>query len=871
MNNNNRLMRIFVSVTILLMLASRQVAAQNEPYRNPDLTPNERAWDLVKRMTLDEKISQMINGAHPIERLGIRQYDWWNEALHGVARAGLATVFPQTIGMAATWDDNAVYETFNIVSDEARAKYHDFQRKNQYTGYKGLTFWTPNINIFRDPRWGRGQETYGEDPFLTTRMGLAVVRGLQGDGTSKYDKTHACAKHYAVHSGPEWNRHSFDAKNIAPRDLYETYLPAFKALVQQGKVKEVMCAYNSFEGEPCCSNKQLLVRILREEWGFDDVVVSDCGAIGDFFRPGTHETHKSPESAAADAVVSGTDLECVDVSYHTLKAAVEQGLISEDKIDESVFRLMRARIQLGMFDDDSLVPWSNIPYSVVSSDEHVAHSLEMARKSMTLLTNNNTLPLGKNLRKIAVIGPNAADSVMMWGNYNGTPARTVTILDGIRDKVPGTEVTYLRGCDYVDNQVMFSSFDKCAIDGHGGMRAVFWNNKEQEGDPEASAVFASSLQLSTDGGTSFAPGIRINDFSGRFETVFTADETADLNIFFAYDDGARLFIDGSPVVDNWKNGPAHEKVLPFSVEAGKSYDIRIDYYNAGGGGELKFDIGCKREIDYKAVAASVADADAIVFVGGLSPRLEGEEMPVNLPGFKKGDRTVIELPAVQDEMLKALKATGKPVVFVVCTGSAVAMPWEAGHLDAILNAWYPGQMGGAAVADVLFGDYNPGGRLPVTFYASTDDLPDFEDYSMDNRTYRYFRGKPLFPFGHGLSYTTFEYGDAVLKSGRVKAGKDVSLTIPVTNTGGCDGDEVVQVYVRDTSGADAPLKSLAAFRRVSIKAGARENVAVTVPASAFERYDDKAGKVTVKPGAYEILYGGTSADEGLKKVSLSVR
>lgn len=855
----------------LVCLGSLTLAAtaQNEPYRNPNLTPSERAWDLVGRMTLEEKISQMINGAPPIERLGIRQYDWWNEALHGVARAGLATVFPQTIGMAATFDDHAVYETFNIVSDEARAKYHAFQKNNEYTGYKGLTFWTPNINIFRDPRWGRGQETYGEDPCLTTRMGLAVVRGLQGDGSSRYDKTHACAKHYAVHSGPEWNRHSFDAKNIAPRDLYETYLPAFKALVTEGKVKEVMCAYNRFEGEPCCSNKQLLVRILREEWGFDDVVVSDCGAIGDFFRPRTHETHASATDAAADAVLSGTDLECVAVSYPKLKEAVEKGLISEERINESVFRLMRARIQLGMFDDDDLVPWSKIPYSTVSSPEHRAYSLEMARKSMTLLTNrNNVLPLSKTLRKIAVIGPNAADSAMMWGNYNGTPSQTVTILDGIRRKLPDADVVYSRGCDYVDNQTMFSFFNCCMADGRNGMKASFWNNKEQEGEPEATALFTSPLQLSTDGGTPFVAGIRLNDFSGRFETVFTPEISGEFNIYLSYDDGARLTVDGKMLVDNWRNGPTRNKVLPLTVEAGHHYNICIDYYNAGGGGELKFDIGYKRELDYNAMAESVADADAIVFVGGLSPRLEGEEMPVTLPGFKKGDRTAIELPAVQHELLMALKATGKPVVFVMCTGSAVAIPWEADNLDAVLNAWYPGQEGGTAVADVLFGDYNPAGRLPVTFYASTEDLPDFEDYSMNNRTYRYFKGAPLFPFGHGLSYTTFAYGKASADTKKIKAGKDITLTVPLMNTGSCDGDEVVQVYIRNVADTAAPQKWLAAFSRVPLKAGENRQISITIPAKAFETYDEATGKMTVKPGKYELLYGGTSDDKGLKAIKI---
>lgn len=853
----------------LLMLSLSSVMAQHEPYKNPALSPDDRAWDLVERMTLEEKIGQMVNNAAPVERLGIRQYDWWNEALHGVARAGLATVFPQTIGMAATFDDEAVYETFNIVSDEARAKYHAFQKANQLTGYKGLTFWTPNINIFRDPRWGRGQETYGEDPCLTTRMGLAVVRGLQGDGSSRYDKTHACAKHFAVHSGPEWNRHSFDAKNIAPRDLYETYLPAFKALVMEGKVREVMCAYNRFEGEPCCGNKQLLVRILRDDWGFDDVVVSDCGAIGDFFHSGAHKTHASATDAAADAVLSGTDLECVGMSYPQLKEAVDRGLISEADIDESVFRLMRARIQLGMFDNDSLVPWSRIPYSVVASPGHRRHSLDMARKSMTLLTNrNNTLPLSKRLRKIAVIGPNADDSVMMWGNYNGTPSHTVTILDGIRAKLPDAEVVYTRGCDYVDNMVMYSLFNNCAIDGKKGMKASYWNNKYQAGAPEVIEPLTSPLQLTTDGGTPFAAGVRLNDFSGRFETVFTPEQSGVYNIYFSYDDGARLTVDGRPLVDDWHNGPTRTKVVPLEVEAGHSYDIRIDYYNAGGGGELKFDIGYKQELDYEAVARSVSDADVIVFVGGLSPRLEGEEMPVSLPGFKKGDRTAIELPAVQEDLLKALKATGRPVVFVLCAGSAVAMPWEAENIDAILDAWYPGQEGGTAVADVLFGDYNPAGRLPVTFYASTDDLPDFEDYSMDNRTYRYFKGTPLFAFGHGLSYSDFAYGKASLKSGKLKPGKDVTMTIPLSNTSDRDGDEVIQVYIRNLKDASAPQKWLAAFRRVSLKAGESKNVSITVPAKAFETYDEPTGLMKVKPGAYELLYGGTSDDKGLMSVKL---
>lgn len=721
-------MRFKSIIAVAWLCGSIGTAAAIAPYKDPSLTPDERARDLVARMTLDEKISQMVNGAGEIKRLDIPAYDWWNEALHGVARAGLATVFPQPIGMAATFDDEAVYETFDIVSDEARAKYHEFQRNGERDGYKGLTFWTPNINIFRDPRWGRGQETYGEDPRLTSRMGIAVVKGLQGDGTARYDKAHACAKHFAVHSGPEWNRHSFNAENVSRRDLYETYLPAFKALVTEGDVKEVMCAYNRYKGEPCCSNKELLTHILRHEWDFDGVVVSDCGAIHDFYRDGAHMSHKSGEEAATDAVISGTDLECLNISYKKLKDAVAHGLIDESKIDESVFRLMRARIELGTLDHDSIVEWSRIPYSVVDSQKHKQQALKMARESMTLLTNNGVLPLQKNLRKIAVIGPNAADSVMMWGNYNGTPSKTVTILEGIQQKLPSADVEYLPGCDYVDD----------------------------------------------------------------------------------------------------------------------------------------------KDTDYAAVASSVADAEVIVFVGGISPSLEGEELQVEIPGFMKGDRSVIELPEVQHKMLAALKETGKPVVFVMCTGSALAIPWEAENLDAILNAWYPGQAGGTAVADVLFGDYNPAGRLPVTFYRSTSDLPDFEDYNMEGRTYRYFLGTPLFPFGHGLSYTDFAYGNAKLNKKSVKVGDDVELTIPVQNIGSRDGEEVVQVYVRNRSLPSAPLKSLAAFKRIPLKSGGEQEVTLTVPSSAFESYDAESDEMRVISGTYELLYGGSSDDAKLKNVTVSI-
>lgn len=856
----------FISISLFTLISK----AQNEPYKNWNLSPSERAWDLLKRMTLDEKLGQMRNAAEGVKRLGIEPYDWWNEALHGVGRAGLATVFPQAIGMAATFDDQAVYETFCMVSDEARAKHHYFKRQGDLGGYKGLTFWTPNVNIFRDPRWGRGQETYGEDPYLTTRMGVAVVKGLQGDGTSKYDKTHACAKHYAVHSGPEWNRHSFDAKNISTRDLYETYLPSFKALVQEAKVKEVMCAYNRFEGEPCCSNKMLLIKILREDWGFDDVVVSDCGAIGDFYKLNTHQTHQDEVVASADAVNSGTDLECGD-SYQALKKAIENGIISEEKINESVFRLLRARFQLGLFDEDEQVCWSSIPYSVINSEKHRQQALEMARKSIVLLTNHNqVLPLNKRIKKIAVLGPNAADSIMMWGNYNGTPAHTVTVFEGIRRKLPQAEVVYDKACDYVDNKVMNSLFNQCSFEGHKGFKAEFWNSTKANDNPMVITQCSEPLNFTTAGGTAFVAGINLNNFSARFQSEFIPTKTGEVTFYLSGDDGIRLFVNGKIVIEHWNQGQHVDKTYTIQVEAGQKYPIILEYWQGGGNGELHFDLGYKRMIDYESVVTKVADADAIIFVGGLSPQLEGEEMRVDLPGFKKGDRTNINLPKVQKDMLQALKKTGKPVIFVVCTGSAIALPEEAATLDALLNVWYPGEAGGIAVADVLFGDYNPGGRLPVTFYASSDDLPDFMDYTMSNRTYRYFKGKALFPFGYGLSYTSFKYGTANLSSRTVKIGEELRLTIPLSNTGRCDGDEVTQVYIRNLQDTEGPLKSLCAYRRVNVQAGQTVYVEIKLPSSAFEFFDSKSQSVKVQPGTYEMLYGGSSDDTQLVSVTVEV-
>lgn len=857
---------------LLCFSGSLMFATANEIYKDPTYSADERAKDLLKRLTLDEKVVLMRHNSPAIPRLGIPEYNWWSENLHGVARAGTATVFPQTIGMAATFDPEAVYTTFDIVSTEQRAKYNEGVRNGRRPQYSGLTVWTPNINIFRDPRWGRGMETYGEDPWLTSVMGAAVVRGLQGDPDQKYDKLHACAKHYAVHSGPEWNRHDYNAENIDERDLWETYLPAFKALVCDAGVKEVMCAYNRFEGEPCCANKTLLKKILRDDWKYDDVVVSDCGAVMDFYRPGAHETHPDAKSAAADAVLSGNDLECVDGAFKRLPEAVKAGMIKEEDIDVSVLRLLRARFQLGNLYDDGLTPWASYSTDTIGAPAHRQHALDMARKSMTLLKNSgNILPLRPDIKKIAVIGPNANDSVMMWANYNGEPKSTVTILEGIRNKFPDAEIIYEKGCNLVDNKIMTGSeYANFSIDGKKGMKGTFWDNIKMEGNPVTVEYYSNPLDFRAQGATAFAPNLPFTNFSAKFETTYIPKTTGKKTIFLSSDDGFRITVNGKELCSEWRYGSFNNRKYDLEVKAGEKYDIVIDYFQGNDAAQLTFDIGTLDEYDVPSIAARAGEADVIIFVGGLSPSVEGEEMDVDYPGFRKGDRTVIELPAVQTDLMKALKATGKPMVFVLCAGSAIAMPWQADNCEAILDAFYPGEAGGTAVAEVLTGDYNPAGRLPVTFYASTSDLPDFEDYSMKNRTYRYFTGKPLYPFGHGLSYTTFEYGAPKPVSDSINTEADFIFSIPVTNTGDRDGDEVIQIYVRNLQDPEGPFKSLKDFNRVNLKAGETKDVKFVLTPEAFEIYNTATGKMDIMKGKYEILYGGTSDDAKLKSFQFTI-
>ena len=836
------------------------------PYQNPDLTPGQRATDLLQRLTVEEKISLMQNNSPGIPRLGIRPYEWWNEALHGVARAGLATVFPQTIGMAASFNDSLVQKVFTAVSDEARAKNRAFNDQGQYKRYQGLTMWTPNVNIFRDPRWGRGQETYGEDPYLTSRMGVAVVKGLQGPDSARYDKLHACAKHFAVHSGPEWNRHSFNAENIAPRDLWETYLPAFKTLVQEADVKEVMCAYNRFEGDPCCGSNRLLTQILRDEWGFNGIVVSDCGAISDFWGAKKHNTHPDAAHASADAVLSGTDLECGS-NYRKLTDAVKAGIISEEQIDISVKRLLKARFELGEMEESH--PWA-LPYSIVDCPEHRHLALQIAHETMTLLQNKeNILPLDKHA-KVAVIGPNANDSVMQWGNYNGTPSHTSTLLSALRSKLPAAQLIYEPVCGLTDDITFNSLFNQCSYHAKPGFTATYWNNPDFKGEADATVQLSTPFRFTTLGATAFAPGIELTGFTGRYQTVFRPKKSGNAIFRFQTNGDIRVNINGEEVIKtgNIKNP---ENLYTLQAQAGKSYEIVIEFKQIKDGAYFNFDLVEDIPLNMNATLEKLKDTEIVIFAGGISPLLEGEEMKVSAAGFKGGDRTDIELPAVQRNVLAALKKAGKKVIFVNFSGSAMALTPETENCDAILQAWYPGQEGGTAVADVLFGDYNPAGRLPVTFYKNMEQLPDFEDYSMQGRTYRYMKEAPLFPFGYGLSYTTFTYGKARADKKRISTGEKMTLTIPVSNIGSRDGEEVVQVYLRREDDPEGPTKTLRAFKRVEITKGKSLNVKIELPYTAFEWFDNSTHTMHSMKGEYEVLYGGSSRTEDLQSIKMQIQ
>jgi len=859
---------LLLSIVLLFML---QAGAQQLPYQNPSLSSNERAKDLISRLTLEEKAALMCDQSDAIPRLGIKKFNWWSEALHGYANNDNVTVFPEPIGMAASFNDELLYHIYDAVSDEARAKYNQWtQNGNENKRFLSLSVWTPNVNIFRDPRWGRGQETYGEDPYLTSRMGISVVKGLQGPADAKYRKLLACAKHYAVHSGPEWSRHELNLNNVDPRDLHETYFPAFKALVQDADVRQVMCAYQRLDDEPCCGNTRILQRTLRDDWGFKYLVVSDCGAITDFFS--THKISSTPVHAASKAVLSGTDVECVwdNYPYKTLPEAVSRGLIKEDDINKSLMRVLTGRFDLGEMDADSLVPWTKIPPSVLNNEKHRQLALDMARETMTLLQNkNNLLPLSKSVKKIAVIGPNADDKPMLWGNYNGTPVRTISILDGIKTKVPENKIMYDKGCDLVEDKVTQSYFDQCSFDDKPGFKATYWNNPDRKGEPVISHQITNPMKLTTAGQHEFASGVKLEGFSAIYETEFIPKVTEELVFKGGATGHFELLVNGDTIQKNY-NWRTLLSRIPFKVEAGKKYKIEIHYAQLNNWqANIEFNFGKEVDVDYNDLINKLKGIELVVFVGGLSGNLEGEEMPVSYPGFKGGDRTNIELPSVQRNCLKALKEAGKKVVFVNCSGSAIALTPETTSCDAILQAWYAGESGGQAVADVLFGDYNPSGKLPITFYKNSDQLSDFEDYSMKGRTYR-FMNDALFPFGFGLSYTTFKIGEAKLFNKEINADERIELVIPVTNSGKKEGTEIVQVYVRRLNDTDGPLKTLRSFQRITLAAHKTGEATIKLPYNSFEFYDRVSGKMVVTPGEYEIFYGNSSDEKDLKKVQVRI-
>lgn len=837
--------------TSVLFLAKAQDAGQL-PFRNTSLTTEERVNDLISRMTLQEKADQLLYTAPAIQRLGVPAYNWWNEALHGVARAGYATVFPQSITIANSWDEGLMLNVATAISDEARAKYHEFQRRGKRGIYQGLTFWSPNINIFRDPRWGRGHETYGEDPYLTGRLGYQFVRGMQGDDP-KYLKVVATAKHYAVHSGPEPLRHSFNAK-VSEVDLRETYLPAFRTLVVDAGVYSIMGAYNMFRDFPCCANP-ILYGILRNEWGFKGYIVSDCWAISDFYN--FTKFAKDPAEAAAQAVKAGTDLECGQ-DYKNLVEAVKRGLLTEADLNTAVKRIFTARFRLGMFDPDGMVPYAQIPYFVNCSDYNNSLSRKAAQKSIVLLKNQgNLLPLKKAIKTIAVIGPNADNFESLIGNYNGIPKDPVTIFRGITSKLtPDTKIIYAEGSDLaegVHNLTVIPSRYLQTPDGKEGALGEYFNNREMKGEPAFTRVddninfYWEQLSPRYD--------LPDDDFGVKWTTYLVPPETGTYYLGTWGASAYEVWIDGVKKLSERSEHEAFHKEFRADLEAGKKYKIEILYRNYSGDADMKL-LWARPRTDMltKAVAAA-NEADVVVLVFGLSQRLEGEEMPIKIDGFSGGDRTSLNLPSVQEKLFDAVAATGKPVIVVLASGGALSVLKEQDKASAIILAGYGGQQGGNAVADVIFGDYNPAGRLPVTYYKSVDQIPAFENYDMKGKTYRFFLQEPLYPFGYGLSYTTFTYKDLRLPEKAV-AGETVKLKVTVTNSGKVPGDEVVQLYITDEKASTPrPIRQLEGFKRISLNPGESSEVEFILDPRQFSIINSRDKRV-IEPGYFTVSVGG---------------
>ena len=850
---------------------SHVYAQTKYPWQNPDVPIEQRVESLLQMLTPEEKVGLMMNKSVSVDRLGIPSYNWWNEACHGVRQGGY-TVYPQPIGMAAAFNAQLFYDVFSQVSDEARANWNRSDHNifnvpmgvTYYPGNPELTYWCPNVNIFRDPRWGRGQETCGEDPYLNAVFGVQTVLGMQGNDPY-YFKTHACAKHYAVHSGPEPLRHSM---NVEPtnRDLWETYLPAFKALVKKGNVREVMCAYQRFEGKPCCTSDRLLIDILRNKWGYDGIVVTDCDAINNFYNRGQHETHKDPLSASVDAVLNGTDLECGKV-FMSLTEGLKKGLIKESDLDEHLRKTLKGRFELGMFDPADRLPWAQLGPEIISSETNHDMAVQAARESMVLLENKGAvLPLSRGIKTIAVIGPNADDVELLNGNYGGTPTENhkQSLLAGIKAAVPGAKVIYQKACELNDEYETIHHLQDLN-DGKGAL-VEFYNNKDLSGQP-AKIDYYNELNFSTFGAWGFAQGVNRDTLSVRVSGRYTATFTGEMKYTLMTDNGYLLKVNDEVIEDAKPAGfrgffGRRTEYKSFPVEEGKTYDIVIEYRHGNGQfAMLRGDICERNLVDFTALANEVKDADAIIIIGGISAQMEGEG----------GDKQDIELPKVQQMLLKAMHQTGRPVIFVNCSGSAIAFGSVEGEYDALLQAWYAGQGGAKALAEILFGDYNPGGKLPVTFYRSNSDLPDFLDYSMKNRTYRYFTGVPQYAFGYGLSYTTFVVGQGKLSKKAMKKNGQVTLTVPVTNTGKREGTETIQVYVKALDDAGAPIKALKGFQKLSLKAGETKAATISLDGEAFEYYDESIDELSTRAGRYQILYGTSSLDKDLQSIDFVVK
>jgi beta-glucosidase len=859
-----------LTLTLARAQAQQPSSPQAAPYMDPSLPLEKRVDDLIGRMTLEEKVSQMRDHAVAIPRLGVPKYDWWNEGLHGVAFAGTATNFPQVIGMAATWDTDLVHQMAQTISTEARAKYNEAMRNNDHEMFFGLTFWAPNINIFRDPRWGRGQETYGEDPFLTGRMAVAFVSGMQGEDP-KYLKVVSTPKHYAVHSGPEPLRHGFNV-NASPHDLEDTYLPAFRAAVTEAHAQSVMCAYNAIDDAPACANTMLLRDHLRNAWHFDGYVVSDCAAVADV-NTGHHYAPDMAHAAAA-ALKAGTDIECgfnQGQAYPALVDAVHQKLVTEAELDTALRRLFRARFKLGMFDPPSSYEYGQIPFSEDNSPEHRQLSLKAARESIVLLKNaDHTLPLKANVAKIAVIGPTAELVQALQGNYNGPPPSPVYPLEGIETRFSSANVSYRQGSTLVEGFAMpieHTALRPASGSGYG-LTGEYFASHDMTGEPVRRRV-DRNVNFNWD---KVVPvqGLQRNNFSVRWSGTFTPPAPGEyklgvrVNYCYACEnaEGFRLYLDDKLLVQSTpgktgERGAVIDATIPFSDT--DAHPIRLEYFHGTGSAGI--------DLSWQAPAAALRDeavkvaqqADVVIAGVGLSPSLEGEEMPVKLEGFSGGDRTSIDLPAAQEELLKALAATGKPLVVILQNGSALAVNWAQEHANAVLEAWYPGEEGGTAIAETLAGDNNPAGRLPLTFYSSLKQVPPFTEYSMKGRTFRYFSDKPLYGFGYGLSYTSFEYSGLNVAS-QVKAGAAVTVEGDVKNTGSMAGDEVVELYLVQPKAFETPLRVLAGFKRVHIAAGETAHVKLTIDPRSLGQVDAKGNRVIV-PGEYTVALGGAQPDE----------